>query len=112
VDEHVIERGVYVALQERVGAEFAAELVDTFLEEAVGLFAELRSAYEGRHAARFRRAAHSLKSNGETFGARRFAALARQLELEGVDAIDASTLLLLEAEYQSAMAALNELRDA
>ena len=32
---------------------------------------------------RFRRAAHSLKSNGETFGATALAALARELELDG-----------------------------
>jgi histidine phosphotransfer protein HptB len=112
MDEPVVERAAYMALQERVGAEFAAELVDTFVEEAVGLFAELRSAYREPDAARFRRAAHSLKSNGETFGAKRFAALARELELNGVDAVDANALAVLEAEYQSAIAALNELRDA
>ena len=112
MDEPVVERAVYTALQERVGADFAAELVDTFLEEAAGMLAELRSAYGERHAVRFRRAAHSLKSNGETFGAKRLAARARELEVNGVDAADASALAVLEAEYQSAAAALNDLRDA
>ena len=37
-------------------------------------------------ADRFRRAAHSLKSNSNTFGALRLAALARELELNGLDA--------------------------
>ena len=68
------------------GAEFVGELVDTFLEEAPGMLAELRSARADGNAERFRRAAHSLKSNGNTFGALSLAALARELELKGLDA--------------------------
>ena len=113
MDESVIDPAVYAALQDTVGAEFAAELVDTFLEEASGMLAELRSARAEDHAARFRRAAHSLKSNSETFGASKLAALARELELKGLaanPARDAAALEALDAEYARAAAALKDLR--
>jgi HPt (histidine-containing phosphotransfer) domain-containing protein len=114
MDEPVIAPAVYAALQDTVGAEFAAELVDTFLEEASGMLAELRSARAADHADRFRRAAHSLKSNSGTFGASRLAALARELELKGLDADparDIDALATLDAEYARAAAALKDLRN-
>ena len=52
-----------------MGAEFAAELVATFLDEAPGMVAELKAAAAGGDADAFRRAAHSLKSNASVFGA-------------------------------------------
>ena len=113
MDEPVIDPAVYAALQSTVGAEFAAELADTFLEEASGMLAELRRARAENHAERFRRAAHSLKSNGNTFGALKLAALARELELKGLDADparDTAALTALDAEYASAAAALKDLR--
>jgi HPt (histidine-containing phosphotransfer) domain-containing protein len=111
--ESVIDPAVYAGLQNTVGAEFAAELVDTFLEEASGMLAELRSARADAHAERFRRAAHSLKSNSNTFGALRLGVLARELELKGLDtdpARDVDALAALEAEYARAAAALKNLR--
>ena len=114
MDESVIDPAVYAGLQNTVGAEFAAELVDTFLEEASGMLAELRSARAESHAGRFRRAAHSLKSNGNTFGALKLAALARDLELKGLDADparDMAALAALDVEYARAAAALKDLRD-
>jgi HPt (histidine-containing phosphotransfer) domain-containing protein len=45
------------------------ELVDTFLAEAPSMLADLRESLASGEAERFRRAAHSLKSNGNTFGA-------------------------------------------
>ena len=113
MDEPVIDQAVYAELQDTAGAEFVAELVDTFLEEAPGMLAELRSARADAHAERFRRAAHSLKSNGNTFGALKLAALARELELKGLDADpkrDAAALAALEVEYARAARALKGLR--
>ncbi len=113
MDDSVIDRAVYAELEDTAGAEFVAELVNTFLEEAPGMLAELRSARAENHAERFRRAAHSLKSNGSTFGALRLAALARELELKGLDADrarDKAALAALEAEYARAAAALKDLR--
>jgi HPt (histidine-containing phosphotransfer) domain-containing protein len=113
MDESVIDKAVYAQLQETTGAEFVDELVDTFIEEASGMLAELRSARAQNHPERFRRAAHSLKSNGSTFGASKLAALARELELKGLDADparDTAALVALEAEYARAAAALKTLR--
>ena len=113
MDESVIDRAVYAQLQETTGAEFVAELVDTFIEEASGMLAELRSARAENHAERFRRAAHSLKSNSNTFGASKLAALARELELTGLaadPARDTAALVALEAEYARAASALKSLR--
>ena len=113
MDQSVIDKAVYAELQETAGAEFASELVDTFLEEAPGMLGELRSARAEGHAERFQRAAHSLKSNSNTFGALKLATLARELELKGLDANqahDVDALAALEAEYMRAAAALKDLR--
>ena len=103
----------YAELQDTAGADFVVELVDTFLQEAPAMLAELRAARTARDADRFRRAAHSLKSNGHTFGALALGALARDLELTGMSADaaqDAVRLDALEAEYTRAAAALKALR--
>jgi HPt (histidine-containing phosphotransfer) domain-containing protein len=106
-----IDLAVYRELQATAGAEFVAELVDTFLLEAPLMLAELRSAQAAADAGRFRRAAHSLKSNSQTFGATSLGTLARSLELRGMTdpAADAAALNEIEAAYASAAAALKEL---
>lgn len=103
-----INIAVYAELQDAAGAEFAADLVATFIEEAPPMLAELRAALVGGDAERFRRAAHSLKSNGHTFGAAPLAELARDLELGGLPA-DATPLDALDIEYARAAAALQAL---
>jgi len=114
MDEPVIDKTVYAALQDSAGAEFVADLADTFIEEATGMLAELRSARAANNADRFRRTAHSLKTNSNTFGAMRLGALARNLELNGLDADperDEAAIAALEAEYTRAAAALKDLRN-
>ena len=103
IDPHTFDE-----LQANAGADFVAELVDTFAEEAPPLLAELRSALAAGAAERFRRAAHSLKSNSSTFGAHRLAALARELELGGL-AADAAGVDALEAELGITVTALKAL---
>jgi histidine phosphotransfer protein HptB len=103
-----IDIPTFTALQETAGAEFVTELVDTFFEEAPQMLVELRSAQAAGAAERFRRAAHSLKSNSNTFGATQLGALARELELGGLIA-DPAPLQALEAEYARAAVALKEL---
>jgi len=68
-----------------VGGEFdyLVELIDSFLEEAPQLLAELNQAVEGGDAAGVRRVAHSLKSNGADFGATAFSNLCKELEMIG-----------------------------
>ena len=104
----LIDPATFGELQANAGEDFVAELVGTFAEEAPQLLAELRSALQAGVADRFRRAAHSLKSNSNTFGATRLAELARTLELGGLPA-DTAPLDALEAEYARTVAALRQM---
>ena len=108
--ESEIDLATFEELKASAGDEFVTELVATFREEAPGMLAELRSAHAAGAAERFRRAAHSLKSNGNTFGALRLGALARDLEL-GAMPVDTALLDALDAEYARAAAALQALCD-
>ena len=80
-----IDDATFAALRETTGDEFVRELVDTFLSEAPShARATCASGLAHGDADRFRRAAHSLKSNGNTFGALALGGLARDLEMSGV----------------------------
>ena len=103
-----IDPTVFAGLQDSAGAEFVAELVDTFRAEAPQMLAELRDALAAGSAERFRRAAHSLKSNANTFGAAALGSAARDLELAGLPT-DAAAIDALDALYAQAAAALAEL---
>lgn len=107
----LIDAAAFAELQETAGADFVIELVDTFGEEAPPLIAELRAALADRGdagaAERFRRAAHSLKSNSKTFGATALAEMARTLELGGMPD-SAAPVEALAAEFVRSLAALKE----
>ena len=103
-----IDRAVFAELQDTAGADFVAELVLTFFEEAPQMIGELRAAQAAGAAERFRRAAHSLKTNANTFGAVVLGASARELELGGLPA-DASGIDALQARYDEAASALKDL---
>ncbi len=110
-----IDRATFDALKDTTGAEFALELVDTFLEEAPSMLNDLRDALAAQDADKFRRAAHSLKSNCNTFGALALGAMARELELTPVSKVmesGAQPLAALTEEYARVAAALTELRHA
>jgi HPt (histidine-containing phosphotransfer) domain-containing protein len=108
-----IDRTVFEELKVTAGADFVGELVDTFLTEAPTMLADLRRALDGNDAERFRRVAHSLKSNSNTFGATSLAAMARGLELGGFGAARADNgepLSALANEYARVAKALTELK--
>jgi HPt (histidine-containing phosphotransfer) domain-containing protein len=110
-----IDRATFDALKETTGAEFVHELVDTFLHEAPAMLDDLRHALAAKDTDKFRRTAHSLKSNSNTFGALALAAMARELELSGLSQVlDRGTepLEALADEYSRVAAALTELRHA
>jgi HPt (histidine-containing phosphotransfer) domain-containing protein len=110
--DEVIDQTVFDELKSAAGDEFVAELVGTFLEEAPGMLAELRAARAAVSVDRFRRAAHSLKSNALTFGATALAAQARAIELQGLGAdaaADGVVLDALDAAYAQAASALKAL---
>jgi CheY-like chemotaxis protein len=108
-----VDRTAVEQLTATMGGPFVAELIDTFVEDGRQLVATLRRALAETDVDAFRRAAHSLKSNGETLGATGLAALARELEslaragnLHGVG----ERLEPLGAAYETAARALEELR--
>jgi HPt (histidine-containing phosphotransfer) domain-containing protein len=109
-----IDGETFAALRDATGGDFVRELVDTFLAEAPAMLADLRESLARGEADRFRRAAHSLKSNGNTFGALTLGTLAKDLELAGVAQVKdrgPSALADLEAEYLRVAASLAALRD-
>lgn len=110
--ETPVDRAIFAELMATVGADFVPGLVDTFLADAPGMLGALRRALADDDAALFRRTAHSLKSNGNTFGATRLGSLARELELGGLDPVrsaSGASLDALDAEYARVATALKEL---
>ena len=110
-----IDLTVFKELQDTAGAEFTAELVATFLDEAPLLLEQLTSALAAKQADAFRRTAHSLKSNALTFGAINLAAMARELEQQSIDTViadGARPLDVLAQEYARVAAALAALSHA
>ena len=100
MSDDTIDLSVFTELQDAAGSDFIEELVTTFLEETPGILAELKTAAQSDDQDQFRRAAHSVKSNASTFGAVQLAELAREMELDGLQA---------EMETNEArIAALNE----
>ena len=113
--EQAIDPATFEELTATTGADFVRELVATFLAEAPRMLDELRRAFADGDAERFRRMAHSLKSNANTFGATRLGAMARELELGGLaPSQDAGSAPLdaLALEYARVAEALTELNRA
>jgi len=103
-----IDTAVLADLQDSMGADFAAELVATFLQEAPGMIADLRAAAAEGAADELRRSAHSIKSNAAIFGAEPLADIAREIEIEG---LRDGALARLEGEYARAAEALKDAAD-
>ncbi len=104
----LIDPQTFAELQANAGEDFVVELVETFAVEAPQILAELRAGHAAGQADAFRRAAHSLKSNSNTFGASRLAEMARSLELGGLPA-QAAPIDALQAELERSIAALRSM---
>ena len=103
----VIDPHTFDELQANAGADFVAELVDTFVEEAPQLLAELRSALTpARPSVSPRRALAEEQQQHLRRDAAR--AMARELELGGMPA-DAAPIDALEREFDITLAALRAL---
>lgn len=102
----VIDGRVLDELQDAVGAEFLVELIETFLTEAPGMMTDLQQAEEAGDAEAIRRAAHSLKSNANTFGVLPLADAARRIELDGLGDVPSATIAVLQAKLDLAASAL------
>jgi PAS domain S-box-containing protein len=103
-------------LMETIGDDrsLLTALIDTFVSDAPRLVEAARRGLEHGQTDEVRRAAHTLKSNGATFGATSFSELSRQLEalarsgiLEGADEFIAR----IDAEYQRVRIALETVRE-
>ena len=109
-----IDQSVFAELQDAMGADFVGELVVTFLGEAPGMLADLKTAAETGEPDTFRRAAHSIKSNASIFGALGLAELARQMEISGFDpdpAVTSAQIAALNAEYDRVATTLKDLQN-
>lgn len=78
-----IDKTAFEELKQMSGADFINELIDAFLEDGPNMLHQMEVALAARDVESFRRNAHSLKSNANTFGAQELGALARELEMMG-----------------------------
>lgn len=108
--ERLIDPEVFAELQDAMGDDFIAELVETFLDEAPRMIIELKKAILEVDADGYRRAAHSIKSNASTFGATALAELARDLELRDLPSQnDLSCVSELQSSFDITAAKLRSL---
>ena len=82
--ESPLDTAVLSALRVSVGddPEFLAELIDDFIADAPAQLASLREAAASGDAIAARRAAHTLKGNSRTFGAKELASLCQKAEAD------------------------------
>jgi len=107
-----IDPTVFETLKEAVGDDFIGELIETYLNDAPKLIAEIRRSLQEGGSETMRRAAHSLKSNSGNFGAARVVELAKDLEMAAKSgSLDSAPAMLerLEAEYRQAADELRQL---
>ena len=76
----VIDTATFEELKQMSGEDFINELIDAFLEDGPNMLRSLQAALDAGDVDSFRRNAHSLKTNANTFGAIELGALARELE--------------------------------
>ena len=79
----VIDKSTFEELKQISGEDFINELIDAFLDDAPNMIAAMESARVAKDVESFRRNAHSLKSNANTFGAIGLSTFAKELEMMG-----------------------------
>jgi HPt (histidine-containing phosphotransfer) domain-containing protein len=112
----VLDPRVLADLRASVGGDeaFVSELIDELLEDAPRQLVTLREAAAAGDGERARRAAHTLKGHGRTFGATELSALCQEAEAAAAtgdaDAVTAG-LDAIEAEWERVRTALVAARD-
>jgi HPt (histidine-containing phosphotransfer) domain-containing protein len=76
-----IDKATFEELKQMSGEDYINELIDAFLDDAPHMIAAMQTAISAQDVESFRRNAHSLKSNANTFGATELGVLAKELEL-------------------------------
>ncbi len=79
----LIDQVTFNELKQMSGADFINELIDAFLDDAPNMIQNMQTALDTKDVESFRRNAHSLKSNANTFGATELGTLAKELEMMG-----------------------------
>jgi HPt (histidine-containing phosphotransfer) domain-containing protein len=79
----VIDKATFEELKQMSGADFINELIDAFLDDGPYMIGQMEAALATGDVESFRRNAHSLKSNANTFGATELGTLAKELEMMG-----------------------------
>ncbi|MBW5480642.1 response regulator [Streptomyces bambusae] len=99
-------------LVESTSAAFVAELIHAFLEDSPALVDTIRHTVPAGDPGEVRLAAHTLRSNADTFGASVLSSLCANLETQArVGALTQAESLIssIEAEYDKCRTALSEL---
>ena len=76
----VIDKTTFEELKQMSGEDFINELIDAFLEDGPNMLNNMQTALAAKDVESFRRNAHSLKTNANTFGAMELGAQAKELE--------------------------------
>jgi HPt (histidine-containing phosphotransfer) domain-containing protein len=107
-----IDRAIFNELKQMSGGDFINELIDAFLEDGPSMISAMEAALAARDVEAFRRNAHSLKSNANTFGAVDLGSLARDLEMmaKGYNLQIGTRLEMLKAEFDRVVHELNGMR--
>lgn len=108
----LIDANTFNELKQMSGEDFINELIDAFLEDGPNMIHNMQAALQGKDVESFRRNAHSLKTNANTFGATGLGVMAKELEsmarennLDVGDRIDK-----LDREFSAVAAELKEMR--
>lgn len=80
----IIDQSIFSALKEIMEEDFPA-LIDSYIEDAPKLMADIQSSSKDANLEVLIRAAHTLKSSSNNFGATRLATIAADIEKEGQD---------------------------
>jgi histidine phosphotransfer protein HptB len=108
----IIDQPTFEELKQMSGGDFINELIDAFLEDAPHMLQNMQTALDTKDTETFRRNAHSLKSNANTFGAIEMGALAKELEFMAKENNPdiGNRLALLNESYRNVAEALKGLR--
>jgi HPt (histidine-containing phosphotransfer) domain-containing protein len=108
----VIDQATFEELKQMSGADFIDELIDVFLDDAPNIINQMQIALNAGDVEAFRRNAHSLKSNANTFGATELGILSKELEfMAKANNLDVGNrLAVLREAFAKVAAELEEMR--
>lgn len=81
--DSIIDVPTFSALKESVGEDFIDELLSAYFDETPQLLSKLKQAFDDQDQETFTRAAHSIKSTSNSFGALHLGSMAKELEMMG-----------------------------